>query len=728
MGSTSDRPDSESQHSSIGSSEELITAALGTVADLPARRYRREHDVAKRELDVVRLEASAEAIGLSALTISPEIRVFHDPASALLFYKNMSSSLLYLDRAVTNRKPLTKAILSRAGLPVARGTEAGTADEVRAGFTALGTAAVVKPVTGSGGRDVHTHLTSAEDAAAAAEPILASGRNVLVEEMVTGIDLRVTVVDGRTVGATLRVPANVIGDGRSTITELVEAKNVLRESSDYVRHQQIELGPDKEHYLAAQGYSTATVPAQGQRVFLHYVANISAGGDSYEVLERLHPDLADLAVQAAAQFPSSLHAGVDLLLERIDAPLASQRVIICEVNLNNELPLHLYPVYGPSSPVDDLVIAAHWHKEAHIPFSAWRKDEAPGRVDVPLAELAELVATAAPNKGRPAEGLAGRPDAGPRQLDSDLLQSALDAAAPPGTSVRPADDSRFVHLRTEDSERIAERSGRTLIAGAIAADPALMHRVARTSGIPVMGRHWFRSSQKEKALERVDRRWRTWTLRLPGRGSRMRSIRIDSVADLEAAWAQVPTTGRFRLVETPTETACVLLMAGQRLLGAQLLAPLTVTGDGSASVATLLERELTLRQDHPVLHHFSGDLTVDAVLAGADPAAVPAPGERLRLGSSPRLVDGAATVGLSTLPWPGLKDYAARYMSALGNPGLATLTFAPRQRSATEAAWALWRFYTDPSLATFRFPLTGPGFDAFPAVAERILSGPSRRI
>lgn len=713
----------------MGSSEELIAAALDAVADLPARRYHREHDVDKRVLDVVRLEKSAEAIGLSSISISPEIRVFHDSAQALLFYKNMSSSLLFLDRAVTNRKPLTKAILSRAGLPVARGSEAASAAEVRDGFAALGGTAVVKPVTGSGGRDVTTHLTTAEDAAAAAAGILESGRNVLVEEMVTGIDLRITVVDGRTVGATLRVPANVVGDGVSTIAALVEEKNALRETSDYTRHQRIELGPDKERYLAAHGNSAQTVPAEGQRVFLHYVANISAGGDSYEVLERLHPDIAELAVQAAALFPSSLHAGIDLLVERIDAPLTSQRAIICEVNLNNELPLHLYPLYGPSSPVDALVIAAHWNKEAQIPFSAWRKEAAPGRVAVDLAQLAELAAPAFAAGGAPAADSAPEGSGkGPRQLDAALLQAALDAAAPPGASATLADDTRFVQVRAGESEQIAERSGRSQIAGAIGSDPALMHRVARTIGIPVMARHWFRPAQKEKAHERVDRPWRTWLLRVPGSGSRMQDLRIDSVADLDAAWAQLPTSGRFRLLEAPTGTACVLLMAGQELLAAQLHVPLTVSGDGDATVATLLERELTVRDNHPVLRHHTADRTAEDLLTGTDPNAVLPAGEHLQLGASPRLLDGAATVGLSTLPWPDLEHQAARFMTAIGNPGIATLAFVPRQSSQTQAAWALWRFHSDPALAPFRFPLAGPAHDPYPEVADRVLSGPARRL
>src|SRR5699024_7901219 len=113
----------------------------------------------------------------------------------------------------------------------------------------------------------------------AAAPILEQGRNVLVEEMIAAIDLRVTVVAGKTVGATFRVPASVVGDGVSSIATLVAAKNDLRRSNDYVRHQLIEISPTMEQFLADRGLRLQSVPASRERVLLHYVANISAGGD-----------------------------------------------------------------------------------------------------------------------------------------------------------------------------------------------------------------------------------------------------------------------------------------------------------------------------------------------------------------------------------------------------------------------------------------------------------------
>jgi len=707
------------------SSEGLIASALDAVADLKERHYRREHEVDKRVLDVVRLVQAGERLGLSSIELSPEVRLLHDGTRALLFYKNMSSRLLYLDRAVTNRKSITRQILTAAGLPVARGREATTEEEVRDSFVELGGPGVVKPTTGSGGRGVTTDIQSAEEAVAAAAPILQSGRTVLVEELVAAIDLRVCVVAGRATGATLRVPANVVGDGTSSIAELVEAKDSLRESNDYARHQRVLLTPEKERFLAARGMTSATIPEEGQRVFLHHVANISAGGDSYEVLDRLHPEVADLAVRAASLFPSSLHAGIDLLLERFDAPITSQRAIVCEVNLNNEIPLHLYPLYGPSSPVDDIQIATHWGDEARIPFTLWSKDHAPAREGFELTQPADLAGAIAPGSASDWPSGAGEPGSDTHQIDAGLLQSALCSAAPAGTTASLYED-RFVLLGSGDHLSIAERSGRTLIAGAIGADPNLMHRVARTSGIPVMARHWLRADQRTKATRLVDRPWRTWTLRIPRRDSTMRSVRIRSRADLDDAWGKIPASARARLIETPTGPACVLLMQGPDLLAVQLQVPLTVTGDGRAPLAELLDRELSMRAANPVLSQYRTALATNSFLDGDDEHAVLPEGDRRQLGRSPRLADGAATVGLSTLPWPILEKYAARFMSAIGTSGIATLGFVPRQRSTSEATWALWRFHSDPSLASFRFPFAGPAYDAYPVMAGQILSGPSR--
>lgn len=712
--------------------ETLVLAALDAVDDLEPTHYVRQHDVAKRELDAVRLEQVAERRGLTTVRINSEIRVFHDSARALGFQKNMSSALLYLDRAVTNRKPLTNRILERAGLPVARGVEAAHEDEVAGAFGALGGPLVVKPVIGSGGRAVSVGLRTADEAVAAAAPILREDGTVLVEEMIASIDLRVAVVAGRTAGATLRVPANVVGDGYSTIAALVEAKNDLRRSSDYVRHQLIRISPAIERFLKDRGLTPRSVPTRGQRVFLHHIANISAGGDSHEILDRLHPDIKALAEAASACFPSAHHAGIDILLERFDAPISEQRVVVCEVNLNNELPMHLYPLYGPSSAVDVATFDAHWGAEATIPAAALDAQDAPVAVSVELAELRALSDAhhdAARDDTQPGtHGIEQTQTA--EHLDDALLRTAVDALLGDGERSWTTAGGRLVHMPGMEGEHIGERTGRTVLAGVVGANAEVMHRYADVSGIPVMARHWLRAEDLEKATQLAARRWRRWQLRFHDPDGQLRLVPVGTPADVHDAWHQVPRSERFRMIEVPTGPACVLLMRGEQFLTAQLRAPLTVRGDGLSTLASLVDAELVRRQENIALTGVTPGLSGEALIAGAglEAATVVARNERVEVGQSPRVQDGAATIGLAEMPWPGLEALADRFNAAVGNGGIATMAFVPRRRSATEATWALWEFQSEPALAQFRYPLSGPEYDAYPEVAHRIVTGPRRQI
>ncbi|ETJ22198.1 Glutamate-cysteine ligase/gamma-glutamylcysteine synthetase, partial [human gut metagenome] len=49
--------------------------------------------------------------------------------------------------------------------------------------------------------------------------------HVLVEEFVAGTEYRFFILDGKCEAVVLRVAANVVGDGSSSIRELVEKKN-----------------------------------------------------------------------------------------------------------------------------------------------------------------------------------------------------------------------------------------------------------------------------------------------------------------------------------------------------------------------------------------------------------------------------------------------------------------------------------------------------------------------
>src|SRR5680860_1117037 len=128
---------------------------------------------------------------------------------------------------VASDKDLTTRLLGAAGLPVPRQESVRTADQAVAVANRIGYPVVCKPLDGNHGRGVCLDLQH-DDAVREAFPIAkdqSRGGWVIVESFVDGRDYRCLIIDGRLSAVAERVPAHVVGDGQSTIEELVELTN-----------------------------------------------------------------------------------------------------------------------------------------------------------------------------------------------------------------------------------------------------------------------------------------------------------------------------------------------------------------------------------------------------------------------------------------------------------------------------------------------------------------------
>lgn len=124
-------------------------------------------------------------------------------------------------------KRVTRRMVKNAGVNVPDQAHAGDDEKMRA-FLDKHKAVVVKPARGEQGRGVSVDLKTwdgLKKAVAAAREIC---NDVIVEEFVTGVDLRLIVIDFRVVAGAIRRPAAVIGNGRSTIRELIEHQSRRR--------------------------------------------------------------------------------------------------------------------------------------------------------------------------------------------------------------------------------------------------------------------------------------------------------------------------------------------------------------------------------------------------------------------------------------------------------------------------------------------------------------------
>jgi GNAT-family acetyltransferase (TIGR03103 family) len=178
--------------------------------------------------------------------------------------------------SICDDKAVTRRVVRRAGVTVPEQIEAGDPDRLAAFLERHG-AVVVKPARGEQGRGVAAGLTTREEVEAAVASAKEVCDRVLVESFAEGSDLRLIVIDYKVVAAAIRKPAHVVGDGRTTIRDLIAAQSRRRS--------------------AATG---------GE--------NLHTGGTIHDVTGETHPALVEAAIAAALAIEIPV-TGIDFIVK-----------------------------------------------------------------------------------------------------------------------------------------------------------------------------------------------------------------------------------------------------------------------------------------------------------------------------------------------------------------------------------------------------------------------------
>ncbi|MBL8797138.1 MAG: cyanophycin synthetase [Planctomycetia bacterium] len=262
-----------------------------------------------------------------------------------------------LGEVIAQDKHLTRNLAQAIGVPVPYGRPVADAEDAWRAAEEIGPPVVVKPQFGNQGRGVATNLTTREQVLQAYAAACQEGTGIVVEQFVPGRDHRVLVVGERVIAAALREPAHVIGDGRSTIEQLIAEVNRDPRRSDghatVLSH--IKIDAIASAVLAEQGCTPTSVPPAGTRVLIRRNANLSTGGTATDVTDAIHPRVALRAVDAARAVGLDI-AGVDIVVEDIGQPLEDQKGAIVEVNAGPGLRMHLEPSAGKSRPVGEAIV------------------------------------------------------------------------------------------------------------------------------------------------------------------------------------------------------------------------------------------------------------------------------------------------------------------------------------------------------------------------------------
>lgn len=223
----------------------------------------------------------------------------------------------------------------------------------------IGKRAVVKPVsTNYGiGISVFEHPATEEQLREAVRLAAGFDRHILVEEFCPGREFRFLVIAGKTFAVTFRRACHVVGDGVSTIHELIERANRHPWRAPGHHRPLVTIVEDEamRQHLALQALDFGSVIPAGEDIPLRRISNISAGGEACDATELSRSASSGSRNGPPRRFDAVI-CGVDIIIPEPLGPGSSYAVI--EANFNPALLIHEFPFEGKSRPAARQVLIA----------------------------------------------------------------------------------------------------------------------------------------------------------------------------------------------------------------------------------------------------------------------------------------------------------------------------------------------------------------------------------
>ena len=309
--------------------------------------------------DVKEMVRAARAFGLDvqAFPSVPARRmVISDGMREIGFAAAQPSAMTPVLTDFCDDKLLQKAFYKEHSIPHAMGHEASSLEHALASWKSLGDSVVLKPSRGRQGLGVTVGIRD-EETLERAWNLARTDRPqspIMLEETFIGCDLRAFILNKKVICAYLKIPPNVIGDGRSTIAELVEAKNNARRESPALRVALIKTDDKSRQLLEYQDVDLRSVPPDGEPIILGLTQSVSSGGDLLPINGRLSAPVNTVACSVAKALGYTGPLGMDVLCRDFEKDTGT--AIICETNPQPAMFGALYPPVGKSVDCPEKII------------------------------------------------------------------------------------------------------------------------------------------------------------------------------------------------------------------------------------------------------------------------------------------------------------------------------------------------------------------------------------
>ncbi|MBL4715637.1 MAG: cyanophycin synthetase, partial [Bacteroidia bacterium] len=257
-------------------------------------------------------------------------------------------------------KKMTKQLLQKAAIPVAKGGVVYNQEEVDKLIKKIDFPLVFKPINGNHGKGATINVTTSEGAAIALKRAQERSRGAIVERFVEGIDFRILVINNKFIAAAQRTPAHITGDGKSTIQKLIDEVNT--DPRRGLGHEkvltEITINDQTLNIVKEKGYTLKTVLKEDEIFHLKTTANLSTGGTSIDVTHKVHPYNIFMCERISRIIGLDI-CGVDIMAPDLTKPVTENGGIVLEVNAAPGFRMHLAPSEGlprnVAAPVIDML-------------------------------------------------------------------------------------------------------------------------------------------------------------------------------------------------------------------------------------------------------------------------------------------------------------------------------------------------------------------------------------
>ncbi|HKJ78675.1 MAG TPA: hypothetical protein VKA10_04025 [Prolixibacteraceae bacterium] len=282
------------------------------------------------------------------------ISVTHNNKEFIILEGTISDANSLIAFWISNDKWMTRQILQRKNISHAKGILLERRYQPEH-LDTVGLPAVVKPVNTDHGIGVSTNIQTRQELISAIDYAFQFSEKVIVEEFFPGEEYRFLVIDFQVRAIACREPANVTGNGTSTIRQLIDKKNEGR-GNDYT-HPLLKIIIDEEvsRHLNAESITIETILKKGEKVYLRKNSNLSTGGDSIDVTDDIPAFYKDVAIKAAQSAGLKI-AGIDIIIKDPEVDPSSENYSVVELNAPAMLSMHNYPYIGKNRHAEKYVL------------------------------------------------------------------------------------------------------------------------------------------------------------------------------------------------------------------------------------------------------------------------------------------------------------------------------------------------------------------------------------